>query len=137
MDDKKHIVAITAFIKDPSGKKFLVLKRSLTEKAFPGKWSFPGGKLEKGQSILDTLKREVLEEAGLEIEEKKEYLKDFHFLRQDGHNVVGICFQVKAKSYDVKIPGEFTEFKWITPEEFSSLDHIEGLEEEVELAFKK
>jgi len=86
--DKKHVVAITAFIKNNTEDKFLIVKRSKNEIAYPSKWSFPGGKLEKGQSVMETLKREVLEEVGLEIEDYKYYLKDFTFLRPDGHNVI-------------------------------------------------
>src|SRR3989338_1731393 len=87
MDDKKHIVAVTAFIKNKSGNKFLIVKRNTNEIAYPGKWAFPGGKLEKGETLLKTLKREVLEEVGLEIDENKHYLKDYTFIRPDGHNV--------------------------------------------------
>lgn len=34
-----------------------------------GTWSFPGGHLEFGESIIDCARREVLEETGLQIEE--------------------------------------------------------------------
>jgi len=139
MDNKHHIVAITAFIKNNQGNKFLIIKRSLNEIAFPGKWSFPGGKLERGENIMETLKREVKEEAGLDIEENhKVFLKDFTFIRPDGKNVVGMCFEVKSKHENVTIPTkEFDEYKWVTPEEFKEYDYIEGMEEEVNLAFKK
>ncbi len=135
MDNKKHIVAITALIKNSKGDKFLIIKRSLNEVAFPGKWSFPGGKLERGEDILMTLKREVLEEVGLEIEDRKEYLKDFTFIRPDGHNVVGFNFLVKAKHENVKLGHGFDDYAWIKPEEFDKFDHIEGMEEEVKKAF--
>jgi len=135
-DDKKHIVAITAFIKNQKGDRFLVVKRSENEIAYPGKWAYPGGKVEKGDSILDTLKKEVLEEVGLEIEDYKEYLKDFTFVRPDGHNVVGFIFLVKTKSENVILDTkDFSEYRWVTPEEFFDLDYIPTMDEEVELAF--
>ena len=136
MDDKKHIVAITALIKDFTGTKFLILKRSKHELAFPGKWAFPGGKLENGETILTTLKREVFEETGLEIEDSKTYLKDFTFIRPDGHNVVGLNFLVKAKSQEVIISTDFEDYAWVTPSEFKNYDAISGMEEEIQLAFK-
>jgi 8-oxo-dGTP diphosphatase len=135
MENKKHIVAVTAFIKNKAGDKFLVVKRSRNEIAYPRKWAFPGGKLEKGQTILETLKREVKEEVGLEIENCKKFLDDYTFIRPDGHNVVGLCFLVIAKSEDVKISKDFDDFKWITPKELSRIDHIDGMEEEVKKAF--
>ncbi len=135
MDNKKHIVAITALIKNKAKDKFLIIKRHKNEIAFPGKWAFPGGKVERGQTVLETLKREVLEEVGLEIGDYKKYLEDYTFVRPDGHNVVGFCFEVIAKSENVKISKDFEDFKWIKPEELSSFDHIEGMEEEVSIAF--
>lgn len=137
MSNKEHIVAITAFIKNKEGNKFLIAKRHRNEIAFPGKWAFPGGKVERGQTILDTLKREVEEEVGLKIENEKRYLKDFTFIRPDDKNVVGLCFLVKAKEEKVILSKDFEEFAWITPAELKDFDHIEGMEEEVKLAFEK
>ena len=136
MDKKKHIVAITAVIKNATGDKFLIIKRSKNEIAYPGKWAFPGGKVEKGQDILQTLQREVKEEVGLEIENYKRYLKDYTFVRPDDHNVVGFCFLVRAKSEAVQISPDFEDFKWITPQELSNFNHIMGMEEEVHAAFR-
>ncbi|MDO8582257.1 MAG: NUDIX domain-containing protein [bacterium] len=135
MDKKLHIVAITAFIKDTSKDKFLVVKRSNHEIAYPGKWAFAGGKAERGETILTTLKREVLEEVGLEIQDSTRYLKDYTFIRPDDQNVIGFCFEVIAKSENVKIAKDFDEYRWVTREEFLKLDYIPGMEEEVNAAF--
>jgi len=135
MDDKKHIVAITALIKNQKGDRFLMLKRNKNEIAYPGKWALPGGKIEKGEKIIDVLKREVLEETGLEIEDSKKYLGDYTFVRPDGHNVVGLTFAVNAKSDEVVISSDFEDYKWLTPKELKKIDYIKGTEKEVELAF--
>ena len=136
MDNKKHIVAITALIKNLNGDKFLILKRSENEIAYPSKWSFTGGKLEKGENILQTLKREIKEEVGLDIEDYKEYLKDYTFIRPDGHNVIGFAFLVKAKNENVLLGEDFQDFKWVKPDELKVYDYILGMEEEVKLAFQ-
>lgn len=44
--------------------KILLIKRSIKDKFDPGKWEFPGGKLEQGQDTTHALEREVLEEVG-------------------------------------------------------------------------
>ena len=43
LDPWLHFVTATAIIE--KNGKFLIVKRSNSEKAFPGKWTVPGGKL--------------------------------------------------------------------------------------------
>ncbi len=136
-DNKKHIVAITALIKNKSGDKFLIIKRNKNEIAYPSKWAYPGGKIEREESVMDALKREVLEEVGLDIENYKIFLKDYTFIRPDNHNVVGFCFLVKAKDDNVKLSDDFEDYRWISLEELDNFDHIEGMEEEANIAFEK
>ncbi len=52
------------------GKKFLIQKRP-AEGLLGGLWEFPGGKVEKGESLRDALIREIQEETGLAVEEGK------------------------------------------------------------------
>lgn len=135
MSNKNNIVAINALIKDKSWEKFLIIKRSENEIAYPGKWAFPWWKMEPNETIMDALKREVLEEVWLEIEDTKKFLKDFNFVRKDWYNVIGLCFAVVAKTYSVKLLSEFSDYKWVAKEEFKNYDYIAWMEEEVELAF--
>ena len=45
--------------------KVLLAKRSVGRKTYPGCWSFPGGHVEKGETLNDALARELHEEVGL------------------------------------------------------------------------
>ncbi len=47
--------------------KILILKRSTDSKTNPGKWEFPGGKVDQGESFDQALIREVYEETHLKI----------------------------------------------------------------------
>ncbi len=134
MDKKRHIVAITAVIKNKEENKVLIIKRNKNEIAYPSKWAFPGGKMERGEDILTTLKREVLEEVGLIIEDYKEFLKDYTFVRSDDENVIGLAFLAKALSDEVKLSSEFEDYAWVSLDELREYDHIQGMEEEVKLA---
>jgi 8-oxo-dGTP diphosphatase len=59
-------VAVGILIK-PDGS-FLLTSRP-TGKVYEGYWEFPGGKLEAGENVQDALRRELLEELGITIED--------------------------------------------------------------------
>ncbi len=62
---KKTIKVVAAFIiKD---EKVLLAKRSTGDKEILGKWEFPGGKVEPGESETNAIEREIKEEFELEI----------------------------------------------------------------------
>lgn len=132
---KLHIVAVTMVIANPEGK-FLVVKRSEREIAHPGKWALPGGKMEDDDSVMATLKKEAKEEAGLEIEDRKVYLNDAHFIRPDAQTVKVFTYLVFAKAFDVKISPDFTDYKWINLDEVDRLDCLVNLKFELVRAEK-
>lgn len=49
--------------------KILFLKRSEQDKTFPGKFTLPGGHVDPGEECEEAAKRELYEEAGIEVEE--------------------------------------------------------------------
>jgi len=57
-------VAVGILMK-PNGD--VLLGQRPTGKPYPGYWEFPGGKVEANESIFDALKREFVEELGIEI----------------------------------------------------------------------
>lgn len=122
---------VNAIIKSKEGNKFLVIKRK--DGIHAGKWAFPGGVVEKGETSEDALKREVKEEVGLDISRiirkisKYEYKRGEEELRKKSK---GQCFLVAVKNENVKTNPEIADYKWVTLEEFESLEHIEGLDEE-------
>lgn len=60
------VVDVTCAIINFNGKT-LVVQRS-AEMKMPLKWEFPGGKIELGESEVDCIKREILEELNIEID---------------------------------------------------------------------
>lgn len=57
-------VAVGILIK-PNGE--VLLAQRPAGKPYAGYWEFPGGKVEAGESVLDALKREFIEELGVRI----------------------------------------------------------------------
>ena len=145
-DKELHRIAITAIIHNQDGK-FLITKRSLKKKAFPGKWTVPGGGLEtddyvntppthKGDqwynTVEKTLKREVKEEVDLEIKKPK-YLLDLTFIRPDGIPVLVLSYYCEFLSGEVKLDEDSIDHKWVTVKEAEGYDLIEGILEEIKM----
>ncbi|MFM2274648.1 MAG: hypothetical protein RL211_520 [Pseudomonadota bacterium] len=63
--DRKIVDVAVGILIRPDGS-FLLTTRP-EGKVYAGYWEFPGGKLEAGETIEQALKRELLEELGIEI----------------------------------------------------------------------
>ena len=143
-----HYVVVTGIlIKD---NKYLIVKRADWEKAFPGKWTVPGGKLEVLDYVLrekdtsshwynvfeDLLKREVKEEVGLEIEDIG-YVTSMVYIRPDKIPCLIVSLYAKAKESEVRLCNALTEYKWVSLEEAKNYELIDGIYEELEILDKK
>lgn len=133
MDNSKlHLVVVNGFLKNSEGR-YLILKRSEREIAFPGKWGVPGGKVEGKDGVKETLKKEFLEETGLEIRDDMDFFGDYEFTRPDGFHVVGMRFICRCDSEEVHIDErDFTEYAWVNLDELDKYDLIEGVKKDLE-----
>ena len=145
MSDSKllHEVVITAIIVKDG--KYLITRRSLEKKRFPGKWTVPGGRLETADytslprqtehywyNVLETtLKREVKEEVWLEID-NIEYVTSLATVHADGNPSLVISAMADYVSGEVKLQEwETDKCAWITAEEAKEYDMLDGIYEEL------
>ena len=144
-----HEVAITAIIiKDG---KYLITRRSPNKKRFPGKWTVPGGKMETNDylalpkdtefywyNVLErTLKREVKEEVGLDIE-NIEYITSLATVHEDGAPSLVISCAADHTGGEVRLQeGETDAFAWVSLEEAKNYDLLDGIYEEFEMTENK
>jgi 8-oxo-dGTP pyrophosphatase MutT (NUDIX family) len=146
LDPRLHFVVATAIIVRDG--KFLIAKRAAHEKAFPNRWTVPGGKLVLHEyqhlprtadfpqwynvyNVVDwVLRKEVREEVGLEIYQPR-YLCDLVFVRPDGFPVVTLSYWAHGKDGEVKLCKDLTDFAWVTLEEAKHYDLIEGIWDEL------
>ncbi|PID86406.1 hypothetical protein CSB08_00275 [Candidatus Gracilibacteria bacterium] len=84
-----------AIIENENGE-ILLVKKNNKQKIAPGKVLPPGGTVEFGEEITDTLKREVEEETNLEITEIGEIVKTETIINGDTHGF-GVYYKCKTK----------------------------------------
>lgn len=141
-----HEVAVTAIIvKD---NKYLIERRSPSKKRFPGKWTVPGGRMETDDylklpkdtefywyNVLErTVKREVKEEVGLEID-NIEYVTSLARVHEDGAPSLVISCMADFVSGEVTLQeGETDQFAWVTLKEAKGYALIDGIYDELWMA---
>ncbi|MCL2106847.1 MAG: NUDIX domain-containing protein [Oscillospiraceae bacterium] len=90
-------------IQNPETKELLIQNR---KRKYPG-WSFPGGHVERGESIYDCAVREVKEETGLDVNHLK-YCGVVHWVNRDNDERY-LCFMYKTTDYTGKLAAENNE----------------------------
>ena len=123
-DARLHIVYSGGVVYNDRDE-FLVIRRSSKEIHAAGQIAYPGGKVDHHKvTVNDILEKncreEILEETGVEVEDKMEYLNSHCFIRNDGIYVVGTLFLCKYKSGKLRPePGESDEVFWM---KFADMD---------------
>lgn len=123
-----HIV--TSFLMHEG--KVLILKRSEKVSTFKGKWAGISGRIEEGESDLEAAYREIKEELGIE-REQLEFVSRGELLKVVGERVwIVHPFLFRAKTQQIKIDWEHTEYRWIRPEDLERYDTVAKLKEALE-----
>lgn len=103
------IPVAAAFIRN--GTSFLIARRAAGE--LKGKWEFPGGKIESGETPEHAIRREIKEELGLTIAVVR-YLSafDYSYSFADIHATVLEC--TIAGSPEIRLTDSHTAIAWIS-----------------------
>lgn len=144
MEEKMHYITATVIVVKDG--KYLIAKRAPFEKAFPNKWTVPGGKLEAKEylerpkdagelwyNVLEELsEREIREEVGLEIQ-NLQYLTSLSYIRPDGKPCLIISLFADWKQGEVKLCNALTEHAWVSLEAAKNYDLIDGILDELRM----
>jgi 8-oxo-dGTP diphosphatase len=144
-----HYIVVTVIPINNEGK-FLICKRAEWEKAFPGQWTVPGGKMEVLDYALrdrdtkhhwynvfeEVAKREVKEEVGLNVNELG-YITSLVYLRSDKIPCIIVSLYAKCANTEIKLENSLTEYAWVTLEEAKEYDLIDGIYEELKVLAKQ
>lgn len=136
--DKTHLILVNAVVE--KDRKILVSQRSFEETHQPGSWTIPGGKVERTKGdvwnvIEETLKKEVMEETGVEIKDDAQLLTNNTFIRSTGQHVVALIFLCHWKSGEAKPLEDTIGTKWITEEELKNMEFAPNVDIYIQKGF--
>lgn len=111
-----HIIAAAGIVKNENNEILMV-------KTHNDSWVFPGGQVEVGENVIDGVKREIMEETGIEVEVGELFSISSNTCTYPGYNGVKtvptkiiLDFICRAKPGEPRPSEENTESRFV-PEE--------------------
>jgi len=134
---EQPIVGVGAVIVE--GGRALLVRRA-TE-PLKGEWSAPGGMLELGERLRDGVRREALEETGLEVE-LGEVLDVFDSIFPDAqgrtqYHYVLIDYLCRVVSGEAKAGSDVSEVRWVSEKDLAALNLRASIEQVVRKALQR
>ena len=99
-----------------NGGSVLITRRP-EGKPHAGMWEFPGGKLDGNESPRDCLRREILEELGLEVAVGD--ILEAAYYRYDWGPVLILAFECRPLAGEIRNL-QVAEHRWVAPQDLSS-----------------
>jgi 8-oxo-dGTP diphosphatase len=117
---KKHLTLSAKVVIRDEEDRCLLLRRSTTSQGNPGRWDFPGGKVETGEGFDQSVTREVREETGLEISIVR--VVGFAESESPERRIAYIILEGRRERGDVRLSEEHEEFLWAPVRSLSAMD---------------
>src|SRR3989338_10313447 len=116
-------VGVKILLRNKDGK-YLIVRRSAEKYPEVGaKWGIVGGRIGFGVSLMENLKREVMEETSLIIIDEPKLITAQDILKTDKH-VVRLTYTGLADG-EVQLSDEHSEHKWLSLEDIKNLEPMD------------
>ncbi len=109
--------------------KFLLLKR--VNPPVKGEWWLPGGRVRKGESLEEAVRREVFEETGLECKIIRQ-IGVINLVFPECHTI-SIYYLVEAENSNVKLNEEHSDYRWVSKLPVGSHRYLNTMIQKAEL----
>ncbi len=134
--ERPYLAVSAAIIRDG---RVLIVRRARAPAQ--GLYTLPGGAVEAGETLAQTLVREVREETGLTVAPaglagEREVIVHDDDGRVARHFVI-LAFAARWVAGEPVLDGELAEARWMRPAEIAALRSTEGLAEIVAAAFAR
>ena len=120
IEPKKYINVVACVLK--RNEKVLIASRPKM-KTFSGFFEFPGGKVEKGEYLMEALGREIFEELGVNLDFNEIYYLNNH--KMLNHNI-SLHFFLCLRWFGKIKSKEKQMLKWIFPRELNNYNLLKS-----------
>lgn len=131
----KYKLAVKGIIRREGGE-ILILKRNDDDSFNPGIWETVGGAMDNDASPQEALKREIMEETGIEVKINEPF-NVFTFINETGETKIGITFLCDYLSGEIVLSHEHCDYKWIKAGLFKDFKSIIPLHNEISSYYNK
>jgi 8-oxo-dGTP pyrophosphatase MutT (NUDIX family) len=105
--------------------KFLFLKNA-ERKVQKGKWGVPGGKIEKGEQVIEAAIREAFEETSICLDKNKIKYLGKVFVRKNIDFVFHMLYQELETMPSISLSDEHDMYQWIALKDIPLIDVMSG-----------
>lgn len=116
------MTTVAAALIERAGKTLICRRRP--EQSHGGKWEFPGGKVEGGESPAEAARRELREELGIEAEIGPLAAR-YEYAYPGKKPILLVFFRVTEFAGEPD-GAHFAEIRWARPRDFPGFDFLEG-----------
>jgi 8-oxo-dGTP diphosphatase len=139
MENQLQLTVVIGLVKDKEGRILLQKRADPLIPDADGKWEFPGGRINFGESPEAALKRECEEEVGVKVDIGRllPQVQSAVWSRTDGktQHVLIFCFEAVITEGEPRVSDrKVSEVRWFSLDEIAMLDTLRGIKDFFELA---
>jgi len=98
------------------GNEVLFVKRSMKKRILPGAWAFPSGTKHEHETLLETAKREAMEELGVEV--RPDHVLCTQELPEFGDTLHFVTCTITKGTPSIREPKEIERLLWMPFKDF-------------------
>ena len=115
--DQKPVLGVSALL---TYEDYVLLAKRGKEPS-KGLWSLPGGKLERGETLVKAAAREVFEETGINVEGLA-FIEFVEIIKMDYHFVIAVFMAQLLDKLPPQAGDDAIDARWFSQTEIKALD---------------